>query len=99
MYKAVLVHEIVPGKFSAFERWFRDVDRARKAKDPAYTPPRRYLTIIGSLTRVCIEYDWETIPDHPIVWSKVIEQQGDMKDIIVPGKSEAYVLKELGGEE
>jgi hypothetical protein len=98
MYKAVVVHEIVPGKLSEFRRWVQDADRERKAKIPDYTPHKRYITVIGSLTRVHIEMEWETMPEHPIVWSEVVEGQGDFKDFVVAGKSEGYVLKELGIE-
>jgi hypothetical protein len=95
MYKVVLVHEIIPGKLSDFKRWFRDADEKRKARNPNYTPPNRYITVIGTLTRVVLEWEYETVPDHPFVWSEGIETQGDLKDIVVPGMSEGYVLKEI----
>ena len=95
MYKVVLVHEIVPGKLSDYKRWFQDADKARKEKNPDYTPLKRYITVFGSLTRVFIEFDWDTVPDHPFVWSEAIEKQGDHKDMVVPGQSQMYVLKEM----
>jgi hypothetical protein len=95
MYKAVLVHEVIPGKLSELKQWFQNADRERKSKNPNYTPPKRYITVIGSLTRVYCLIDWETVPDHPVVWSEIIEGQGEFKDLIVPGKSEGFVLKEL----
>ena len=95
MYKAVLVHEIVPGKLSEFKRWFQDEDRERKASNPDYMPFKRYITVIGTLTRVHIEMELVTMPEHPIVWSEAVEGQGDFKDFVVAGNSELYVLKEL----
>lgn len=95
VYKAVLVHEVIPGKLSELKRWFQDADRERTAKNPGYVPPKRYITVIGNLTRVYCEWPWEVIPDHPPVWSESIQEQGDFKDLIVPGRSEVFVLKEL----
>ena len=99
MYKAVLVHEIVPGKLSEFERWFQDEDRKRKADDSDYVPFKRYITVIGSVTRLYAEFEMETVPAHPSVWAKYVEQHGDFKDLIVAGKGELYVLEELESEE
>ena len=96
MYKVVLVHEVVPGKLAAFKRWFRNADRERKAKNPDYTPFKRYITVIGSLTRVYIEIEYEAWPERPIVWVEGVKD--DFKDLIVAGKSEMYVLKELETE-
>jgi hypothetical protein len=95
MYKAVLVHEIVPGKLSELKRWFQDADRERKAKNPDYTPPKRYITVIGNLTKFYGEFALETVPVHPSVWIESIEGQGSLKDLIVAGKTELRVLKEL----
>jgi hypothetical protein len=96
MYKAVLVHEIVPGKLAEFKRWFQDADRERKARNPDYTPFRRYITVIGSLTRVYIEIEYETWPQRPIVWAEGVED--DFKNLVVAGQSEMYILKELETE-
>ena len=95
MYKVMLVHEIIPGNLSAFKRWVQNADRERQAKNPDYVPPKRYITVIGLLTRVYIEFGWETLPDHPTVWSEAVEGHGEFKDLVVAGKSEGYVLKEL----
>jgi hypothetical protein len=98
MYKVVLTHEIVPGKLSALKRWIQNADRERAAKNPAYKPYKRYITVIGSVTRFQLELEWETMPEHPIVWSEVVEDQGEFKDFVVAGMSECYVLKELETE-
>lgn len=95
MYKAVLVHEIIPGKFSDAKRWFENADRDRKKKNPDYVPPKRYITVIGNLTRFFAEFELDTVPEHPSVWSESIEGNGDLKDMVVPGRSELYVLKEM----
>ena len=95
MYKVVLTHEIVPGKLSALKRWIENADRERKARNPDYEPYKRYITVIGSVTRFQLEFEWETMPEHPIVWSEVVEGQGEFKDFVVAGRSECTVLKEL----
>lgn len=95
MYKGVLVHEVVPGKLSELKRWIQNADRERKARDPAYEPYERYITVIGSVTRFQVEVEWETMPEHPYVWVEAVESQGEFKDFVVPGMSESYVLKEL----
>ena len=95
MYKFVLTHEIVPGKLSALKRWIKNADRERTAKNPGYKPYKRYITVIGSVTRIHIELEYETWPERPIVWSEVVEGQGEFKDLVVAGMSECTVLKEL----
>ena len=95
MYKLVLIHKIIPGKLSAFERWVRNTDDKRKKQNPDYVPLKRYITVLGDLTKVVIEMEMETVPEHPIVWMENVENDGDLKDMIVPGTSEIYVLKEL----
>ena len=95
MYKAILVHEVIPGKLSELKRWFQNADRERKAKNPDYRPPKRYITVIGNLTKFYGEFALETVPGHPSVWIESIEGEGDLKDLIVAGKTELRVLKEL----
>jgi hypothetical protein len=95
VYKAVLVHEIVPGKYSDIERWFENADRERKQRDPDYVPPKRYITVIGNLTRFFAEFELDAVPAKPSVWSESIERHGDLKDIVVPGRTELYVLKKM----
>jgi len=91
----VLVHEVIPGKLSELKQWFRDADRERKAKNPDYKPPKRYITVIGDLTRFQGEFEMDKIPEDPSGWIENIEGQGNLKDLLVPGGSELYVLKEL----
>ena len=95
MYKAVLVHEVIPGKLSELKRWLRDADRERAAKNPDYKPPKRYTTVIGNLTKFYGEFEMEAVPAHPPDWIQGIEGSGNLKDMVVPGKTEMYVLKEL----
>ena len=73
-------------------------DRERAARNPAYKPHKRYITVIGSVTRFQLELEWETMPEHPIVWSEVVEGHGEFKDLVVAGMSECYVLKQLETE-
>ena len=95
MYKMVIVHEIIPGKLSEYKRWYKQVDQERKAKNPDYVPRKRYVTVVGKLTRVIIEWERETMYEHCPVWSEIVETHGDLKDIVFPGGIEHYVLKEL----
>ena len=98
MYKAVLVHEVIPGKLSELKRWFQDADRERKAKNPDYRSPKRYITVIGNLTKFYGEFELNVVPDHPSVWIENIEGHGNLKDLIVAGKTELYILQELESE-
>ena len=95
MYKMVIVYEIIPGKLSEYKRWYKQLDQERKAKNPDYVPRKRYITVVGKLTRVIIEWERETMYEHSPVWSETIETPGDLKDLVFPGGIEHYVLKEL----
>jgi hypothetical protein len=95
MYKAVLTHEVIPGKLSDLKQWFQNADQERKARNPDYTPPKRYITVIGNLTKFYGEVEREALPEHLSGWIENIEGQGNLKDLIVPGRTERYVLKEL----
>ena len=52
MHKVLLTHQIVPGKFSELSDWFKEADVKRKADDPDYKPPRRYIYQTGSVFKV-----------------------------------------------
>lgn len=99
MYKLVLIHEVLPGKLAALKAWSQQQDQERKERDAAYTPPRRYITVFGSVHQVIVEAEVETIPapflergyaEHPAEGN-----QGEFLKLIVPGRSELRVLKEL----
>jgi hypothetical protein len=98
MYKIVLIHEVLPGKLAALKAWCSQQDQERKARDAAYTPPKRYITLFGSVHQVMVEAEVETIPEpflrgyaeHPAEGA-----QGEFLQLIVPGHSELRVLKEL----
>jgi hypothetical protein len=91
----VIVHEIIPGKLAEFKRWYKQVDQERKAKNPDYVPPKRYVTVIGKLTRVIIEWEQETMFEHSPVWLETVETYGNLKAVVFPGGIEHCVLKEL----
>ena len=93
-----MVHEVIAGKLSELKRWFQNADQERKAQNPGYTPPKRYVTVIGSLTKFFGEFDLKAVPEHPSVWIENIERQGKLKNLVVAGKSELYVLRELERE-
>jgi hypothetical protein len=98
MYKLLLIHEVLPGKLAALKAWCQQQDQERKERDTTYTPPKRYITVFGSVHQVIVEVEVETIPepllhgyaDHPAEGA-----QGEFLKLIVPGRSELRVLKEL----
>lgn len=94
MYKVILTHHVIPGKLPELNRWFSTADRERKAANPEYVPPKRYITVLGNLTRFVIEFPLETLPDQMTVWADSAEGTG-VYDMVIPGRSEMVVLKEL----
>ena len=57
-------------------------------------PPKRYITVFGNLTQVVAEFPAETVPDYPVVWAEGDGGAG-VYDMVIPGRSEMYVLKEI----
>ena len=94
MYKYVLVHHVIPGKLPELKRWFSNADSERKAEDPEYVPPKRYVTVIGDLTQVVAEFPLQVIPDPLPVWAEGVEG-GGVYDLVVPGLTQASILKEI----
>ena len=94
MYKVILTHHVIPGKLPALIRWHNDADKARKEAEPEYVPFKRYITVLGNLTRFVVEVPLETLPEHPIVWAEGDEGAG-VYDMVIPGQSEMVILKEI----
>ena len=94
MYKIILTHRVIPGKLPELIRWCSNADKERKVANPEYVPPKRYITVFGDLTRFMAEFPVEVVPEHPPVWGAG-DGTGGVGDMIVPGRSEMYVLKEI----
>ena len=96
MYKLVLTHEILPGKLSAMKAWMKQRDEARRKRDPAYKPYKRYITVFGSVHQLVIELEVAKMEEEPLAYAGIAgEAQGEFMAMIVPGRTELRVLKEL----
>ena len=102
MHKVLLTHQIVPGKFSELSDWFKEADAKRKADDPDYKPPRRYIYQTGSVFKVVIEFEFEKLvvdDSTPVSEGGLIcygiSAQPDFFPFIVPGTSTMDILKEI----
>jgi hypothetical protein len=97
MYKALLIHEVLPGKLSEMKKWFKQADETRRKDDPNYKPFKRYITVFGSVHRIVIEVEMEKVPEDPLVYAEGAPEgtQGEFLKMIVPGRSELLLLKEL----
>jgi len=99
MYKVILTHEVMPGKLPALNAWFRQRDAERKQQNPDYRPPKRYITVYGSLHQVIIEAETESAVSHLTerAYAELGGEgaQGEFLAMIVPGRSELRLLKEL----
>lgn len=99
MYKLILTHEVMPGKLPALNAWFRQRDVERKQQNPDYQPPKRYITVYGSLHQVVIEAETESAVSHLTerAYAELGGEgaQGEFLAMIVPGRSELRLLKEI----
>jgi hypothetical protein len=99
MYKIILSHEVMPGKLADMKRWLVQQDIKRKEENPDYTPPKRYITVAGSVHQVTVEVEGEEIPvsmlEHPYAEGPAEGAQGEFLQWIVPGRTEIRLLKEL----
>ena len=50
MYKVVLSHTIVPGKYDELVEWCRQSDKQRAEENPGYVPPNRFINQYGVVT-------------------------------------------------
>jgi hypothetical protein len=97
MYNVILTHEVLPGKLPAMKEWFIQQDKVRKERDPNYTPPRRYITVFGSVHQFVAEFEMEKLPENPWVFAESAPEgaQAEFLTMIVPGRTELRVLKEI----
>ena len=97
MYKAQLIHEVLPGKFPEMQEWFRKADEKRKKEDPNYKPFKRYITVFGSVHRVIVEIEMEKVPEDPFLYAESTAPAGadDFQNLIVPGRTELLLLREI----
>lgn len=93
MYKMILTHEVLPGKLTAMKEWFKADDDARAKQNPAYKPPKRHITVFGSVHQVVIEAEMEKCSEQPFVYAEA--GQREVLEFIVPGRTELRVLKEI----
>ena len=94
MYKMALTQEILPGKLGEAKAWMRQIDKERSERDPAYKPPKRYITVFGNVHQLVVEWERDKLPEDP---GLIAEQEpGKFVPVIVPGRTELLVLKELG---
>jgi hypothetical protein len=97
VYKLILTHEVLPGKLAAIEAWFKEQDRERKKRNPEYTPYRRYITVFGNVHRLVVEAEMEKLPEDPWVFAEGPPSKAGavFHEMIVPGRTELTLLKEL----
>ena len=55
MYKTVLSHIIVPGKYDELVEWCRKSDKQRAEENREYVPPSRFTNQYGDSFKVQIE--------------------------------------------
>ena len=92
MYKAVLTHEIMPGKLPDVIEWLKEGDKKAREKNPDATLPTRYITVYGSVNQIVIEVENEEIP--AIVYAQATHNS-DLLPLIVPGRTEMRLLKKI----
>jgi hypothetical protein len=97
MYKALLIHEVLPGKLSEMKEWFKQADERYKKNDPNWKPFKRYITVFGSVHQVVIEIETEKVWVEPPVFAEgnPTDASADFMKLIVPGRTETRLLKEL----
>ena len=97
MYQIVLIHEVLPGKLPEMKTWFKEADERRASQNPDYRPPRRFITVFGSVHQFVAMFEMEKVPEEPLVYAEMAPEgeQGEFLKLIVPGRTEIHVLKEL----
>ena len=99
MYKLILTHEVLPGRLKEMMAWFKQADESRKKQDPAYKPYKRYITCFGSAHKVVIEMEVKDPAKADWIWEGAYAERssgpGDFSAMIVPGRTEVLLLKEL----
>jgi hypothetical protein len=97
MYKVILTHEVLPGKLPAMKEWFKKQDKARAGREPGYVPPKRYITVFGSVHQFVAEFEMEKLPEELWVYAEFAPEgaQAEFLTMIVPGQTEVRLLKKL----
>jgi hypothetical protein len=94
----------MPGKLNDFVAWCKEADAQRKEQDPAYEPFRRFITCFGSANHVVIEIEVEDPAAEGWLWEMFAAKgtgspgagsSGGFSTLIVPGRTELRLLKEL----
>jgi hypothetical protein len=100
VYKVVLTHQVLPGKLAEIMAWFKQEDARRTEQDPAYEPYKRYITVFGSVYQLVIELEVEDLSKEAWIYEKAYAERAsgsedDFAQMIIPGRTELRVLKEL----
>jgi hypothetical protein len=93
MYKVVLSHIIIPGKYDDLAEWCREADKKRKQENPAYVPPSRFINQYGDSFKVQIEFEFSEMPSEPMNYGK--SNQPEFFEFIVPGTTRMEVYKSI----
>ena len=93
MYKVVLSHIIIPGKYGELAEWCREADKKRKQENPAYVPPSRFINQYGDSFKVQIEFEHSEMPPEPMNYGS--NNQPESFEFIVPGTTRIEVYKSI----
>ena len=91
MYKIVLSHIIVPGKYDELLAWCKKSDKERAEKNPEYVPPSRFINQYGDSFKIQIEWEHEEMPTNPMSYGST--NQPEFFKFIVPGTTQIEVYK------
>ena len=91
MYKVVLSHSIVPGKYDELAEWCRKSDKQRAGENPGYVPPNRFINQYGDSFKVQIEWEHEEMPTN--IFNYGSSNQPEFFEFIVPGTTKIEVYK------
>ena len=92
MYKAILTHEIQPGKLPQVIEWFKKGDEKGRKDNPDYQTPNRYITVYGSVNQVVIELETDKIPE--VTYAEATHNE-ELLPLLVPGRTELRLLKKI----
>ena len=70
IYKIVFEHTLKADKYQSFVDILKEKDAVRKANDPDYVPPARWIGVWGDGLRFLAEFERETPPQNYIFWPK-----------------------------
>ena len=84
MYKVVLSHIIIPGKYDDLAEWCREADKKRKQENPAYVPPSRFINQYGDSFKVQIEFEHSEMPSEPMNYGKSNQNSSNLSYPVQP---------------